>query len=118
MKMLKLVIITLMLFLSGCSSVSDETLLKAHTAVDNGALIIDVRTQEEFRTGHLREAINIPLQMLPRNVKSLDKKREIVVYCRSGSRSISAAKFLKEQGYTVYDVGTQGNWNKKIVPKQ
>ncbi|MEA1982836.1 MAG: rhodanese-like domain-containing protein, partial [Campylobacterota bacterium] len=103
MKNLLLLFATLILLI-GCSRVSDEDLRKAHTAYENGALIVDVRTVEEFKSRHIQNAINIPVQKLDKLYSSLPKDREIIVYCRSGSRSSMAAGYLRKKGRVVYDV--------------
>lgn len=70
--------------------------------ISMGALLVDVRTPEEFSAGHLEGAINIPHdQTLARLTEyGGDKDRSIVVYCRSGNRSGQAHKTLVEQGFT------------------
>jgi rhodanese-related sulfurtransferase len=79
--------------------------------VKNGALLLDVRTPEEFREGHIAGAKNIPVQQLAQRLDELGpKSRPIVVYCRSGARSSAAAQFLKNQGYQVTDIGAMSNW--------
>ncbi len=79
--------------------------------VANGALLLDVRSPEEFRDRHLEGAMNIPVQELTTRVRELGaKERPIVVYCRSGARSASAATFMKSVGYKVLDIGGIGNW--------
>lgn len=79
--------------------------------VAKGALLLDVRTPEEFRERHLDGAVNIPVQELGARVRELGaKERPIVVYCRSGARSASAAALMKAAGYQVLDIGGIGNW--------
>lgn len=79
--------------------------------VANGALLLDVRTPEEFADRHLDGAVNIPVQELGARVRELGAKdRPVVVYCRSGARSASATKLLKNAGYEVLDIGGIGNW--------
>lgn len=70
--------------------------------VSMGALVVDVRTPEEFAAGHLDGAINIPHdQTLARLTEyGSDKDRSIIVYCRSGNRSGKAYEILVEQGFT------------------
>uniref|UniRef100_A0A7C3E9D3 Rhodanese-like domain-containing protein n=1 Tax=Gracilinema caldarium TaxID=215591 RepID=A0A7C3E9D3_9SPIR len=65
------------------------------------ALIIDVRTEEEFRSGHIQGAVNIPLQIIKKEIQKAypDKNVPIVLYCRSGNRSQQAYEILKELGY-------------------
>ena len=70
--------------------------------LNDQALVIDVRTDREFKSGHLARAINIPYDEIGSRIRSVtdDKNREIVLYCRSGRRSGIALRTLKEMGYT------------------
>jgi phage shock protein E len=117
MKTYLLIILLIFTFLSGCSQVSDETLRAAHIAVDNGAIILDVRTPKEYRKKHIKGAMNIPVEELHNLYVRLAKDKAIVVYCRSGNRSSTATSFLSKKGYTVYDVATQGNWERDVSIK-
>ena len=85
---------------------------QAHQLVAKGARLVDVRTESEFRAGHLEGAINIPLQSLLQRSKELEPKdKPIVVYCRSGRRSDMARRQLQEAGFSgVYDLGPQTAW--------
>jgi phage shock protein E len=74
--------------------------------VEQGGVLIDVRTPSEYQAEKIEQAQNIPLQVLQSRVTELDKSKAIVVYCRSGNRSGVAANFLRQQGYNVYDAGT------------
>ena len=102
--------------LGGCSKVSDEDLRAAHKAYEKGAVIIDVRSKEEFKEGHIKGAMNIDIAVLDKSYSKIPKNREVIVYCRSGSRSMVAKRFLSEQGWTVHDVATQGDWAREIPP--
>ncbi len=108
-----MLLLTLGLF-SACSKVSDEDLAKAREAVKKGAFIIDVRTPQEFKEKHIVGAINLPIEEIMKGKINLPKDKELVLYCRSGSRSATCAKVLKEQGWSVYDVATQSEWERKI----
>lgn len=109
-----MVLLTIGLF-SACSKVSDEDLAKAHKAVENGALIVDVRTPKEFKEKHILGAINLSVEdIMKGDIQKLPKDKEVVVYCRTGSRSSVSAKILREQGWNVYDVATQSDWERKI----
>ena len=67
---------------------------------NKNALILDVRTIEEFRSGHIPNAKNIPVQELSTKISNLDnyKNNDIIVYCRSGVRSSKAADILNKNG--------------------
>ena len=74
--------------------------------VTNGAIIVDVRTPGEFNEGHIKQSINIPLNLLPQKVNELKKKnRPIITVCRSGSRSSMAKSLLTKQGLEVHNGG-------------
>ena len=77
----------------------------------NGALLIDVRSPAEFSSGHLPNAINLPLEeietSLPRRVK--DKNQVLLLHCQSGMRSGAAKAKLKGLGYTsAFNLGPYG----------
>lgn len=78
--------------------------------LQNGALLLDVRTKQEFQSGHPKNAVNIPLDQLGNSLSKLKKDRSIVTVCQSGMRSRSAASFLKSKGYTVYNGGCWFNF--------
>jgi len=65
-----------------------------------GALLIDVRTAQEYRGGHIAGSVNIPLQELERIQEEAEWDTPLFVYCRSGGRSRQAAMLLKRMGYT------------------
>lgn len=66
-------------------------------AIENNAVLLDVRTAAEFAEGSIPGAINIPLQSLAGSIRRLKNKKAIVVFCRSGNRSQMAAQLLKQQ---------------------
>src|SRR5690554_7571909 len=65
----------------------------------NGAVILDVRSPGEFKSGHIKGAKNIPLQELNRKLSGLKKDKVIITCCASGNRSGSAKNILKNAGY-------------------
>ena len=67
--------------------------------LESGAIIVDVRTPEEFRDGAYPGAKNIPLADLGRRLSEIPKDKPVVLYCASGARSSSAARALKQAGY-------------------
>ena len=71
---------------------------------DTNITLLDVRTKEEYKSGHIANSINIPLDKLKRNLQRLPKNKKVLVYCRSGNRSISASRILKQYGYTPIDI--------------
>lgn len=94
--------ILIMLSVSQSSLAGDENPQTAWDKIDSGALIVDVRTAEEFAAGHLKNAINIPFQSIKMGLEKLhiDKDKSIVLYCRSGRRSGVANETLVKNGYS------------------
>lgn len=88
---------------SGQVSVSE-----AAQYVRKGAYVVDVRSTREFSSGHLLQALNVPLEelgLLPQKIKNKDQI--ILVHCRSGLRSKKAKAHLQRIGYTnVFDLGS------------
>lgn len=76
--------------------------------LSQGAVIVDVRTVEEFSEGHVPGSVNIPLNQLQAKIQELKKDDKIVVCCRSGNRSGQAMHFLQAQGFTAVING--GSW--------
>ena len=75
--------------------------------ISGGAVILDVRTKGEYQSGHLKNSINIPIDKLPQNIKKLNKNKSIITCCASGSRSASARRILKSNGFEqVYNGGS------------
>lgn len=63
------------------------------------SIIVDVRSSAEFSTGSFMGAINIPLDELEERLDELEGENQIIVYCRSGSRSEMAKNILELNGY-------------------
>lgn len=85
---------------------------------EESVIILDVRTQEEYDTGHIPNAILIPHDQITdlANSNLPDKEQLILVYCRSGNRSKIAAKSLAELGYTnVKEFGGINTWSYDIT---
>jgi len=101
----------LAVLISACSTVTGA---EAKALVHQGALLLDVRSPDEFAAGHLDGALNIPVDALPDRLAEVEPKdRPVVVYCRSGARSKKARALLLERGWTkVENLGGMGNWPK------
>ena len=77
--------------------------------IRSGAKVIDVRTKEEYARGHVNGSINIPLNVLGRNLDRFkDKSVPFITCCASGARSASATSVMKSAGFT--DVYNGGSW--------
>ena len=83
--------------------------------IHEGAIIIDVRSPQEFQSGHVRKSKNIPLNELNTKYKTLKNSQPIIACCASGMRSGSAVSFLKSKGFTnVYNGGGWMTLNGRI----
>ncbi|MGL5254795.1 MAG: rhodanese-like domain-containing protein [Brevinema sp.] len=68
--------------------------------------LIDVRTAEETKHGMLDTAINIPLGELPKKKEWISKGKPVYVYCATGTRSTMAVQILKQEGFSVQNLGS------------
>ena len=100
------------LLLTACSDKGYEVIdtNKAIEIINNGAVLIDVRTSDEYNREHIPNAVNIPLDTI--DSIGYDKDTTIIVYCQSGMRSLEAVKKLVDMGYTnLYNLdGGILNW--------
>ncbi|HTY37519.1 MAG TPA: rhodanese-like domain-containing protein [Bacteroidota bacterium] len=81
---------------------------------DHGTFLLDVRTEKEWNQQHIKGAHHIPLHELVRRSSELEKhkNREIICYCQSGNRSLTAALRLKHLGFMVAHMkGGLAEWN-------
>jgi rhodanese-related sulfurtransferase len=76
--------------------------------VEKGAQIIDVRTPGEFKGGHIKGSVNIPLQNLGAQMNRIAKDKPVITCCASGMRSASAKSMLQANGYA--EVHNGGGW--------
>lgn len=92
---------------------------EAKTIIDSeDVIILDVRTQDEFDSGHIENAVLLPVTEITDNAEEVlpEKDAKILVYCRSGNRSATAARELIRMGYTnVYDFGGINTWPYETV---
>jgi len=73
---------------------------KLDELLSKGALLLDVRTKDEYASGHAKNSKNIPLDKLGESLHTLDKERDIIVVCASGTRSSQAVSLMKRNGFT------------------
>lgn len=81
------------------------------------AIVLDVRTPDEFQSGKLPEAVNINIMdhNFLNNISGLDRSKTYFVYCRSGARSGQACAVMASQGYEVINLaGGIINWNGEV----
>ena len=128
-----IIMAALLLLLTACSSggqvMDGEDMVRSYTQIsqeeakqmmeqDGTQIIVDVRTQEEYDSGHIPGAICIPNESIgteqPEELPDLDQI--ILIYCRSGNRSKQAAQKLFDMGYTnIYEFGGINDWTGEIV---
>jgi phage shock protein E len=109
--------------LEGCATVppytaySDpDSLAKLIAEKSRQYFLVDVRTAEEYASGHIPTAVNIPVDRIAAQAPTPDKKAIVIVYCASGMRSARAASTLVGLGYDrVVDFGSVSKWKDGLV---
>lgn len=107
------------LIVCGCSAKNNDNKLISYVEakekiINDGAILIDVRSAEEYDSDHIAGAVNLNVENINEDsakdiISSLDSY--IIVYCQSGVRSAEAKKRLLDLGYNnVYDLGSIDNW--------
>lgn len=86
---------------------------------DDSIVLIDVRTEGEFRMGHIPESLHLDLFSpdLQQKIQALDKNKKYLIYCRSGARSAHICSMMAHMGFSnLYNLyGGLFDWNGKIV---
>lgn len=96
------------LFGGGTPAPSFKELMQA------GAVIVDVRTPAEYKGGHIKGSINIPVDKLASSLSKLPKNKTIITCCASGMRSASAKGILKNNGFEAHNGGSWMSLKNKI----
>lgn len=79
--------------------------------IKQGAIILDVRSKDEFSGGHIKNSINIPVDQLSNNLSKMKNKDKcIICCCASGMRSGTAKRILESKGYKAVFNG--GGWSR------
>ena len=130
MKNLLIAVLCICMFCSGCvddnSNAKEEPLYSSITMEDaavlleseNDYLLLDVRTEQEYFSGHIPGAVCIPNEDIDENVAEAlpDQEQVIFVYCRSGNRSKQAAEKLANLGYTnIVEIGGVKDWPGELI---
>ncbi len=121
---LPLLVILLVWSCSSKESKSDTNFLLQpedfKSKIDGGATLIDVRTVEEYASGHITGSLNMDIKNpgFEENVRMLDKNKTYAVYCASGVRSGKAAELMRQSGFTsVFTLaGGVKAWSDKGLP--
>ncbi len=97
-------------------TIVDKAFLKEEV-IGKPVQLIDVRTQEEYDSGHIDDALNFNIinnETFLEQIETLDKNEPVFLYCKMGGRSNRAAQLLKDQGFTkIYDYS--GGYNDWVV---
>ena len=102
MKKTLLIVVLLIFSAVACKGGANTNPNHLKNIISNGAMVVDVRTAEEFSSARFDGAVNIPLNEIETRLSEFgnDKTKPIVLYCRSGSRSARAKTILEGNGYT------------------
>jgi len=111
-------------FLAGCSSADAEfgrmSEQEAYELIKSGSdvIVLDVRSEDEFLTGHIAGSILLPVDEIEQRAIDVlaDKDATILVICRAGNRSLTASQLLVDLGFrNVYEIGGIMSWPGEIV---
>lgn len=84
---------------------------EAKDLLSSGAVLIDVRSAQEWRTGRAPQAKHLPLDRLQTSTAGINRNKPVIAICASGVRSASAARALAAQGYKAYSLrGGMAAW--------
>lgn len=99
--------------LGGAKTISAE---EAHGLMEGDVIILDVRTREEYQTGHIRSSLLIPVDELSARAEKELPNKKILVYCQSGMRAVRAVHLLSDMGYEdVVSFGGIAAWPYEII---
>ena len=121
MKRILTLILAMLLVLSGCGGTTMENTYQQITQEEakdmmdtQEVIVLDVREQDEFDTGHIPEAVLLPVGTITKDAAAAvidDLDTVVLVYCRSGNRSKTASSTLADLGYTnIYEFGGINTW--------
>jgi len=97
------VVLTIWLIAPAMAGGGDPAIAEnAWPMIQNGALLVDVRSEKEFTEGHMDGAVNIEWDKTDELIAAIgeDRQREVVFYCRSGNRAGKAKAVLEDKGYS------------------
>lgn len=104
---------------AGIEPLTSERLAEIIASNDGNTYLVDVRTEEEYNSGAIPSAINIPFDVIADNLPTEDRSARIIVYCRSGNRSGIASDTLAGLGFTnVLDFGGVSNWKGELEVRE
>jgi rhodanese-related sulfurtransferase len=115
-----LFLISVLWMMTGCSSENSYKNVSVNEAekliAEEKVEVIDVRTQEEFASGHIPGAKSLPLQEIESRMDELDKEKAYLIVCRSGNRSAQASEMLVKEGFQhIYNMaGGMNEWKGNV----
>ncbi len=90
---------------------------EAKELVDQGTMMIDVRELSEWNHGHAPGAVHLPMSLIQEHLHKVPKNADVVVCCRSGSRSSAVVSFLLNNGYNAINMkGGMAAWHSHGLP--
>ncbi|GIX41801.1 MAG: hypothetical protein KatS3mg129_1534 [Leptospiraceae bacterium] len=99
---------------------SNNVSLQVEQLLKQGAIVIDVRTKEEFDLAHYKDALHIPYDQIENHIKELEKYKNqpVILYCRSGRRAGIAKQILEQHGFTnvINAINLDSFPKDKVVP--
>lgn len=111
------ILLCFFIMITGCEKKANYQTIhvdKAKNLLKEQAILIDVRTKQEYEEGHIEGAISLPRETIELTIEKeiSDKEATIILYCQSGNRSKKVAQILINKGYqNVYDLGAMKNWS-------
>ncbi len=98
-------------------SIEEISAANAAIKVAQGTYLLDVRNDDEWEAGHATDAHYVSLAQLPDRLEELPNDNEIIVICRSGARSLKAAKLLTARGFSAANLtGGMQSWAASGLP--
>lgn len=100
------------------TAINNISQAQAKEMMSNDVIVLDVREDYEYASGHIDKAINLPLGQVEYGIDgvTVDKEKTLLVYCHSGARSASATQMLQAIGYkNAYNFGGIASWSYGIV---
>lgn len=100
------------------TSISAQALSERQSQAASAAFVLDVRSPEEYATGHVPGAVNIPFDQVAGRLAEIPKDQDLVLYCRSGRRARIAADVLLANGYAAPSLleGDMAAWQRADLP--
>jgi rhodanese-related sulfurtransferase len=101
MKLFMIIVAAIVISITGVSCLNKKSFEKYFALGPDQAIVVDVRTAQEYNAGHYSTAINIPHLEIGNHLAELEpfKQKPVILYCHSGNRASIAAKVLKQNGF-------------------